>query len=341
MRAPFRIGLLGLGNVGSALTRRLVDDEATVAAAAGRPISLLAIATRRLEGREAPAPLMEPEKLLARTDLDAIVELIGGIEPAHTYIKTALRAGGQVISANKQLIAAHGPTLARLGPLRFEASVASAIPVVELLAETLAADRISRVIGILNGTTNFMLGEMDKRARYEDALREAQRLGMAETDPTADVDGHDAAAKLAILVMLAFRKRIEADAIERVGIRRALTLPSPASGGGKRKLIAAAESDGEGIRADVQPRIVPSSSPIGHVDGVENIICIDAYYAGRLMLQGAGAGPDAAASAVLADLIRAARDIPPSAGMLLARLANQPAVKPQPLGATRPFPATE
>jgi homoserine dehydrogenase len=341
MRAPFRIGLLGLGNVGSALSRRLVDDGATLAAAAGRPISLLAIATRRLEGRQAPVPLMEPEKLLARTDLDAIVELIGGIEPAHTYLKMALQAGRQVISANKQLIAAHGPTLAQLGPLRFEASVASAIPVVELLAETLAADRISRVIGILNGTTNFMLGEMGQGASYDEALREAQRLGMAEADPTADVDGHDAAAKLAILVMLAFRKRIDADAIERVGIRRAPTLPSPASGGGKRKLIAAAETDGEGIRADVQPRLVPGSSPIAHVDGVQNVIWIEAHYAGTLMLQGAGAGPDAAASAVLADLIRAARDVPPSAGMLLASLGDQPLVEPQPLGASRPFPATE
>lgn len=338
MRAPFRIGLLGLGNVGSALTRRLVDDAATVVAGVGRPITLIAIATRRLEGRQAPAPLMEPERLLARTDLDAVVELIGGIEPAHTYITTVLRAGRQAVTANKQLIAAHGPALARLGPLRFEASVASAIPVVELLAEALAADRISRVIGILNGTTNFMLGEMDKGRGYDEALREAQRLGMAEADPTADVDGHDAAAKLAILVMLAFRKRVDVDAIERVGIRSAQPL---ASAGGKRKLIAAAEWDGNEIRADVRPRLIPADTFLAQVGGPLNGISIDAKYAGTLTLTGPGAGPDAAASAVLADLTRAARDIPPSAGALLAALAEQPAKALRPLGPSRPFPATE
>ena len=199
MRAPFRIGLLGLGNVGSALARRLVGDADGITAATGRRITLEAIAARRPNGRHAPAPVVAPEKLLARTDLDAIVELTGGMEPAHTYIKTALETGRQVISANKQVIASHGPALALLGPLRFEASVASAIPIVETLAEMLAADRISSLLGILNGTTNFMLDEMAKGYSYEQALREAQRLGMAEADPTADVDGHDAAAKLAIL----------------------------------------------------------------------------------------------------------------------------------------------
>ena len=341
MRAPFRIGVLGLGNVGGALARRLADDADGIAAATGRRITLEAIAARRPEGRQAPAPVMAPEKLLARTDLDAIVELIGGMEPAHTYIKTALQAGHQVITANKQVIASHGPALSRLGSLRFEASVASAIPIVELLAETLAADRVQGIVGILNGTTNFMLGEMARGSSYERALREAQRLGMAEADPTADVDGHDAAAKLAILVMLAFRKRIDVDAIDRTGIREAPTLPSHASGGGKRKLIAAAESDEEGIRADVRPRLVPISSPIAHVDGALNAICIEARYAGPLLLRGAGAGPDAAASAVIADLVRAARDAPPSAGALLASLADQPCIDVRPLGGMRPFPAAE
>jgi len=145
LRAPYRIGMFGLGHVGGALARRLVEDADAIARAANRPIRLEAIVVARPQGRAAPAPLMTAEELIARPSLDAVVELVGGLEPAHTYIKNALSAGLEVITANKQVIAAHGPTLARLGRLRFEASVASAIPIVETLADTLAADRIRSI----------------------------------------------------------------------------------------------------------------------------------------------------------------------------------------------------
>jgi homoserine dehydrogenase len=341
MRAPFRIGLLGLGHVGGALARRLVENADQIASAAGRPIVLEAIAVAHPQGRRGPAPLIPAAQLLAHPHLDAIVELVGGLEPAHTYIHTALQAGHQVVTANKQVIAAHGPELARLGPLRFEASVASAIPIVEVLAETLASDRIRAVSGILNGTTNSILKAMGEGAAYADALADAQRRGLAEADPSADVDAHDPAAKLAIIAMLAFRHRIDPGQIARVGIRALgpAELRHARERGCIVKLIAAATLDGSAIEADVRPRLIPRDAPMARIDGAMNAIAIDATYAGALLLQGPGAGPDPAASAVLADLVRAARDIPASAGALLARLADQPVAKVSPLGSESPYPA--
>jgi homoserine dehydrogenase len=328
MSAPFRVGLLGLGHVGGALATRLFDDRERIAAAAGRPIVLEAIAVARPEGRTAPAPIVEAERLLERSGLDAVVELIGGLEPPHTYINTALRAGRQVITANKQLIAAQGPELARLGSIRFEAAVASAIPIVEVLAETLAADEIRSISGILNGTTNFILGAMAGGATYAAALADAQRLGLAEADPTADVDGHDAAAKLAILAMLAFRRRIDPSSIERVGIRNlgARELEDAERHDGVIKLVATARRDGEQIAADVRPRTIPRNDPLAGVGGAMNAITIDAAYAGTLTFAGPGAGPNAAASAVLGDLVRAAHGTPASAGMILAGLSESAVV---------------
>ncbi|MDQ6713582.1 MAG: homoserine dehydrogenase [Candidatus Dormibacteraeota bacterium] len=342
MRAPYRVGLLGLGNVGGALARRLVEDAERITMAAGRPIALEAIAVAHPEGRRAPAPLLTAEQVLAQPHLDAIVEVMGGLQPADTYISTALRAGREVITANKQLIAAQGPQLAVLGPLRFEASVASAIPIVEALADTLASDRIGSIIGILNGTTNSILGAMGAGASYADALADAQRRGLAEADPSADVEAHDPAAKLAILVMLAFRRRIDPSHIERVGIRG---VEAPQVEEGRRagfviKLIAAAAAqDGVGIEADVRPRRVPVEAPMARVHGAMNAIAIETEYAGSLLFEGPGAGPDAAASAVLADLIRAAKGVPPSAGSLLATLAGAPVATLAPLRLRTPYPA--
>src|SRR6267143_6716649 len=342
MRAPYRVGVLGLGNVGGALARRLVDDADRITTAAGRPIALEGIAVAHPEGRRAPAPLLPAAQLLAEPHLDAIVEVMGGLEPAHTYISMALEAGRQVITANKQLIAAQGPPLARLGPLRFEASVASAIPIVETLADTLGADRIGSIMGILNGTTNSILAAMGGGASYADALADAQRRGMAEADPSADVDAHDPAAKLAILVMLAFRKRIDPSQIERVGIRGlgAEQIEEGRRRGFVIKLIAAATThDGANIEADVRPRLVPTDAPMARVHGAMNAIALDAEYAGSLVFEGPGAGPDAAASAVLADLIRAAKYVPASDGSLLATLADASPAKVVPLGPKNPYPA--
>lgn len=338
MPAPFRVGLIGLGHVGSALARRLTDDSERIARAAGRPIALDVIGVRRPQTRIAPARLVEAEAVASAPALDAVVELIGGIEPAREYLNAVLAAGRQVITANKQLIAQHGPELARLGPLRFEASVGSAIPIIETLAETAGADEIRALAGILNGTTNFMLSRMSTGATYDEALREAQSLGLAEADPSADVDGHDAAAKLAILIMLAFRARVDAQTIDRVGIRLAESNEPRAGWSGDRperviKLIAAARRNGAQIIADVRPRAVAGHALFAHVDGALNAIAVDARYAGTLTFQGPGAGPDAAASAVISDLIRAARDLPASAGTILASLADQPALAARPFGA--------
>ena len=334
--------MLGLGHVGAALARRLVEDADAVARAANRPIRLEAVAVARPQGRSAPAPLMAADQLLALAGLDAVVELVGGLEPAHTYIKRALSAGLEVITANKQVIATHGPALAGLGRLRFEASVASAIPIVETLADTLAPDRIRSIIGILNGTTNSILGAIAGGASYAEALADAQRRGLAEADPSADVDAHDPAARLAILAMLAFRRRVDPSHIERVGIRSLgpAELAAARQRGFVIKLIAAATTlDGTTIEADVRPRLVPQDAAMAGVDGAMNAIAIDAEYAGSLVLHGPGAGPDAAASAVLADLVRAAKDAPASAGTLLAGLAEQPAATVAPLGLKNPYPA--
>jgi homoserine dehydrogenase len=321
----------------------LVEDADRIAMAAGRPIVLDAIAVANPAGRRAQAPVRPAAEVLEQPGLDAIVELMGGLEPAHTYIKRALQAGRQVITANKQLIAAEGPQLARLGPLRFEASVASAIPIVETLADTLASDRVGSIMGILNGTTNSILAAMGEGASYADALADAQRRGLAEADPSADVDAHDPAAKLAILVMLAFHRRIDPSQIERVGIRgiEGAQLEAARRRGLLVKLIAAATSHGDlSIEADVRPRLVPIDAPMARVKGAMNAISLEAEYAGTLVFEGAGAGPDAAASAVLADLIRAARDVPASAGSLLASLADSPAATIAPLGPINPYPAT-
>lgn len=340
MRAPFRIGLLGFGNVGKALVQRFLDDADSLAAAAGRPLVLECIGVARNLERPAPVPLLFSEAVVQRSNLDGIVELIGGAEPARTYITASLREGRQVITANKQLIAAHGPALAAVGPLRFEASVGSAIPSIELLAETLAADHIDSVVGILNGTTNSMLDLMEGGASYAEALADAQKKGMAEADPSADVDGHDAAAKLAILIMLAFRHRIDASAIPRSGIRKIerRQIQAATEHGCAVKLVAAARYREDSVEADVQPRLIPNGDAMARVKGALNAIAIQAKYAGKLMLTGPGAGPEAAASAVVADLIRAARAIPPAAGNLLSTLAEREPIRVTPLGTAGPFP---
>lgn len=342
MTAAFRIGLIGHGHVGGAFATRLTGDAGRIAEAAGRPITLEAVAVARPQGRNAPAVLVSAEALVARPGLDAVVELIGGMEPAHTYLTKALAAGKQVITANKQVIAARGPELARLGPLRFEAAVASAVPIVEVLAALLASDRISSVTGILNGTTNVILEAMAHGIAYPTALSTAQAQGFAEADPSADVDGHDSAAKLAILAMLAFGKRIDPSGIERVGIRQldGARLQAAGERGPVVKLVAAAvDGDANRIRADVRPRLVPVTDPLARIGGPANGIAIAAAYAGDLFLQGPGAGPDAAASAVIADVIRAARDVPAFAGSRLAALAEAPAATVLPLGAENPYPA--
>ncbi len=338
MPARFRVGLIGLGHVGGAVARRLTEDT-RVSDAAGRPVELVRVAVARPAGRTAPAPLVSAEALLAHRPLDAVIEVMGGQEPARSLLESALKRRLQVITANKQVIAAHGPALARLGRLRFEASVASAIPIVETLADDLAADTITAISGILNGTTNVLLEAMAGGREFGAALADAQAAGLAEADPSADVDAHDPAAKLAILVMLAFHRRIDVAAIPRVGIRGITSQELTAARGRGRviKLIAAARAVAAGIEADVRPRSLPTAEPLSRVGAALNGIRVDAKAAGPLFFQGAGAGPEAAASAVIADLVRAARDAPAPAAAALARLAGAPLTPVSPWPPGEPF----
>jgi homoserine dehydrogenase len=340
MAAPFRVGLIGLGHVGSAVARRLTEDSA-VSVAAGRQVELVRVAVARPEGRTAPAPIGSAEALLAHRPLDAVIEVMGGLEPARSLMESALKRHLQVITANKQTIAVHGPALARLGRLRFEASVASAIPIVETLADDLAADTITAISGILNGTTNALLEAMAGGREFGAALADAQAAGLAEADPSADVDAHDPAAKLAILAMLAFHRRIDVASIPRTGIRGITSQEQTRARGKGRviKLIAAARVVGSGIQADVRPRSLPTIEPLARVAGASNGIRVEAKAAGPLFFQGAGAGPDAAASAVIADLVRAARDAPAWASDALARLATSPAAAIEGLPPDEPFPS--
>jgi homoserine dehydrogenase len=340
MPAAFRVGLIGLGHVGRAVARRLTEDM-IASHAAGRPVVLAAVAVARAGGRSAPAALVSAEAMLADRSLDAIVEVIGGLEPARSFVEAGLSRGLQVITANKQVIAAHGPALARLGRLRFEASVASAIPIVETLADDLAADRITGICGILNGTTNALLEAMAGGRAFGAALADAQAAGLAEADPAADVDAHDPAAKLAILAMLAFRRRVDVSAISRVGIKDITPEQLMAARGRGQviKLIAAARAAADAIHADVRPRSLGASEPLARVGGALNGIRVEAQAAGDLFFQGAGAGPEAAASAVIADLVRAARDAPALAAAALAELADSAFSPVRPLPPNEPFPS--
>jgi homoserine dehydrogenase len=341
---PFHIGLIGLGQVGSALARRLQRVPAATPRA-GRPVILAAVAVRD-PTRQRPflpdAPFVSPESLIDDPAIDAVVELVGGLEPAQTWLRRALIAGKQVITANKQLIAVHGPALAAAGgALRFEAAVASAIPIVEAMASAFLGETISEIVSILNGTTNFILGRMTAGQSYAQALAAAQATGLAEADPSQDVEGHDAAAKLAILCMLAFRIRVAASSISRAGITGLdlETIRLARARARAVKLIAAARrtDDGE-LLADVRLRLVPVTDPLGAVKGAFNGIRIEAGEAGPLYFEGLGAGPEAAASAVLSDVLRAARGVPPAAGTVLASLASTPEMTAQPLPDQVPYP---
>ncbi len=328
------------------VARRLHHDAEANARAAGRPVVLAALAVRDPRRRRPflpDAPLLDAETLVEDPALDAVVELVGGLDPAERWLSRALDAGKQVVTANKQLIASRGTALAaRGGALRFEAAVASAIPIVEVIANALAGESIQEIAGVLNATTNFMLGRMAAGHAYHEALIAAQAAGMAEADPSDDVEGHDAAAKLAILCMLCFRVRVRPASVARSGVMQVdmATTRAAQARGLRVKLIAAACPAGAGeLLADVRPRLVPAGDPLGALPGASNGIRLAARAAGLLYFEGPGGGPDAAASAVLADLLRAARGAPAAAGAALASLAGQPEVEARPLPDGEPYPA--
>jgi homoserine dehydrogenase len=326
MAGPLRVALLGCGTVGSEVVRLLHTSGDDLAARVGAPLELAGIAVRRLQKRrdlpvEDALFTTDAEGLVARDDVDLVVEVIGGIEPARTLILTALRAGKSVVTANKALLAEQGASLHAAAEqygadLYYEASVAGAIPLLRPLRESLAGDQISRVMGIVNGTTNFVLTRMDETgAGFAEALDEATALGYAEADPTADVEGFDAAAKAAILAGLAFHTRVVAADVHREGITgvTAADVKSARDMDCVVKLLAIAEKRADdtgegGVSVRVHPAMIPRTHPLGSVREAYNAVFVEASSAGQLMFYGAGAGGSPTASAVLGDLVAVARN---------------------------------
>jgi homoserine dehydrogenase len=313
------VALLGGGTVGSAVARLLVDNARDLEERVGAPVVLSAVAVR---DSQKARPGIPPELItadveaVASSGADIVVEVMGGIEPARTLILSAMEAGSSVVTANKALLAADGATLyeaaSRNGvDLYFEAAVAGAIPLLRPLRESLAGDRVTKVLGIVNGTTNFILTKMDEDgADYADALAEAQALGYAEADPSADVGGHDAAAKAAILAELAFHTRVTMDDVYREGITdvTADDIRAAQQMGFVIKLLAVAELRDDGAVVRVHPAMVPRSHPLASVRGAFNAVFIEAEAAGEVMFYGRGAGGPPTASAVMGDVVSAARN---------------------------------
>ena len=322
VRGPLRIALLGCGTVGAEVVRLLHTSADDLAARVGAPLEIAGIAVRRLnKRRDLPVDdslfTLDAAGLVARDDVDLVVEVIGGIEPARALMVAALLAGKGVVTANKALLAEDGASLheaARVGgaDLYYEASVAGAIPLLRPLRESLAGDHISRLIGIVNGTTNYVLTRMDETgAGFSEALDEASALGYAEADPSADIDGFDAAAKAAILASLAFHTRITAADVHREGIAEVTSadVTSAKAMGCVVKLLAIAEKDGDAVSVRVHPAMIPRSHPLGSVREAYNAVFVQAHSAGQLMFYGRGAGGGPTASAVLGDLVAVARNI--------------------------------
>ena len=320
---PVRVAVLGAGVVGSQVVRLLRAQTDELAARIGAPLELVAVAVRRPHHHpEIPAELLTTDTaaLVARPDVDVVIEVIGGLDPTKGLLLTALRRGAAVVTANKALLAEAGPELyeaadAAGADLYFEAAVAGAIPLIRPIRESLAGDRISRMMGIVNGTTNFILSQMTTQgSSYESALKEATRLGYAEADPTADVDGFDAAAKAAILASIGFHTRVGAADVHREGIAEvtAADIAAAAELDCVIKLLAICERvpgvGGEAVSARVHPVMLPRVHPLAGVDGAYNAVYVEAESAGRLMFYGPGAGGAPTASAVLGDLVAVARN---------------------------------
>jgi homoserine dehydrogenase len=317
-----RVGILGCGHVGGALVRLLVEDSDRIAARTGTRLQIGSVAVRsQARDRDAPVPegrlTTDAAAVVADPDIDIVVELIGGIEPARTLILAALKSGKPVVTANKELLANCGSELweaaATAGvDLLFEAAVAGGIPLIRPLRESLAGEHIRRVMGIVNGTTNFILSKMSEGGTsYHEALAEAQSLGYAERDPTADVEGFDAAAKAAILANVAFGARVVAGDVYREGISDITEADIAVARrlGYVIKLLAIVEADGDGVGVRVHPAMVPETHPLASVRDSYNAVFVEGDAVGDLMLQGRGAGGMPTASAVLGDLLDACHNL--------------------------------
>ena len=318
-----RVGVIGAGNVGSALVAMLLDESRFPALieAVGAPLRLVAVAVRDTNKPhpEVPGELLTSDALsvATRDDVDLLVELAGGVDDAYRYVRAALESGKSVVTANKALIAAKGTELEAIARVKnvdliFEAAVGGGIPILRALRTSLVGEKIQRVMGIVNGTTNFILSAMaSDGAQYGDVLAEAQRLGYAEADPTADVEGFDAAAKVTILSSLSFGTSLEGAAIAREGISK-ITADDVAFA--KRhhfviKLVGVAERVGEyGISMRVHPAMLPEAHPLASINGAFNAVFVEGAKAGPLMMMGQGAGGDPTASAVLGDILESGRN---------------------------------
>ncbi len=323
MALPLKVGLAGLGTVGSAVVALLDEGRDKLIARCGRPIEVVAISARsRNKKRNFEVKKLrwfsDPVALARDPGIDVLVEVIGGGgDPAKRAVETALGAGKPVVTANKALLARHGQKLAALAErhgvaLNFEASVAGGIPIVKTLREGLNGASFTRIYGILNGTCNFILSRMEQdRLSFDACLREAQRLGYAEADPTFDIEGHDTAQKLAILASLAFGNKIDPGAIYVEGISSITPADLAAAGelGYRIKLLGVAVKTAEGIEQRVHPTMVPKESAIAQVMGVTNAVTLDAQGLAPITLVGPGAGGKATASAIVADLADIARGV--------------------------------
>jgi homoserine dehydrogenase len=324
MNSPHvRLGIIGAGFVGQAFVKMVHDQTRHVALvdAANATLEVVGVAVRDTtvsrDGIDPSLLVSDPLALAAREDVDILVEVAGGIEPARTWIETALRRGASVVTANKALMAACGTELAKLADengadLLYEASVGGGIPIIRALRTSLAGEKINRVIGIVNGTTNFILSQMTSEGRdYEDALKEAQLLGYAEVDPAADVEAFDSAAKVQILSSLAIGTGLYGEPISREGITavRSVDVEFARRAGYVIKLIGVVERVGEnGISRRTHPALVPVDHPLAAVHGAMNAVFIEGDKSGPLMWLGQGAGGDATASAVLGDVLHASRN---------------------------------
>ncbi|CDX24508.1 Homoserine dehydrogenase [Mesorhizobium plurifarium] len=324
MAEALRVGIAGLGTVGASVARVLRDKATELTRQCGRDIVVTAVSARdpkRDRGVDLSAAKWfdDPVKLAEKADIDVFVELIGGDEgPARASVKAALEAGRHVVTANKALLAKHGVALAEIAEkkgvlLNYEAAVAGGIPVIKTMREAMAGNAVTRVFGILNGTCNYILTRMEAEGISFDAcLKDAQRLGYAEADPTFDIEGHDTAHKLSILTSLAFGTRIAAGDIYMEGISNITQadIRAAADLGYRIKLLGVAQRTDSGIEQRVHPTMVPTASVIAQVHGVTNAVAIETDILGELLLSGPGAGGNATASAVIGDIADIAKSRP-------------------------------
>ena len=317
-----RIGMLGCGTVGSAVARMIAEHGDDIAMRAEVRLAVTRVAVRDAR-RERDVPLSreafttDAASIVADPDVDIVLELLGGMDPAKELILASFSSGKPVVTANKELLANVGKELfdaadAASRDIRFEAAVAGGIPLIAPLKESLAGERVIRMLGIVNGTTNYVLTQMSERGwTFEAALAEAQRLGYAEADPTADVDGFDAAAKCAILASIAFNTRVVASDVYREGIARITPqdIADAARLGYVVKLLAIAELDDGEVSARVHPAMIPATHPLASVRDANNAVFVEGAKVGQLMFYGPGAGGDATATSVVGDLVHVARNL--------------------------------